>query len=375
MSLRILWVPHTTFQPGVKARADYFIERLAAEHTLHVLCWDVPIRRTVQGIKSTLQRWTRADRGVVYHHFPRLSLSVRPGHRPLVTQALFRRMVRRLVADHDIDVVVAACNWYALGFPPPDLPVPLVMDYFDLLQEKHEKWYFEHADAVFTSSSVLHDRARKYSIPSYYVPNGVETALFRHANGEAVRAQYGLDRARVVSLIGLTTSDRLYFLDAVEIAARQVPNIHCLIVGDGELASVIKAKVSGREHLFRFVGAVPYERIPAFFACTDVGLYPGDLQPYFHAALPIKVLEYTAAMKPVVAPPLEELMRLGFANIVFAEPTAEAFATAICRALQVAPPPPDLAEFEMSRITDNVSAILQEVVDGSRNRSGLSKVG
>lgn len=367
--MRILWVPHTTFQPGVRTRAEYLIERLTAEHAVHILCWDVPIRRTAQGIRSTLQSWTRAgDDGVTYHHLPRLPLPI-PGRRPLVTQAAFRRLVRRIVAEHQIDVVIAACNWCALGFPPPDLPVPLVIDYFDLLEDKDEEWYFTHADAVVSSSSVLHDRVRKYPLPSYYVPNAIDTSLFRHANGDAVRAEYRLDGARIVSLIGITVSARLYFLDAVALAARQMPEIKCLIVGDGEQLPAIKARITGREHLFRLTGAAPYERMPEFFACTDVGLYPGDLQPYFHAALPIKVLEYSAAGKPVVTPPLEELTRLRFGNLVFASPTPESFADAICLALQSPATAPDLSRFEIRRVAAELSEILEQIVDQPRLRA------
>lgn len=367
--MTILWIPHTTFQPGTKARATYFIERLVTEHTIHVLCWDVPIRRTLPGLVSSLRLWTRVRDGVIYHHLPRLPVFFH-GRRPLFTQAIFRWMVRRIVRECGIDVVICACNWYALGFPPSNLPVPLVIDYFDLLQDVHEDWYFTHCDAIICASTVMLERARRFPVPCFYVPNGLDTRLFQGVNGQAVREEYGLDGSRVVSLIGLTASPRLYFLDAIELVARQFPDVKCLVVGDGGLLPAIKAGIKGREELFRIVGPVPYDRIPAFFACTDVGLYPGDKAPHFDAALPIKVLEYSAAGKPVVTPPLEELVRLGFPNIVFAEPNPAAFAEGICRALRDPVVVPDLSRFEIDYLTKNLVEILEQVVARRPRMSG-----
>ena len=56
----------------------------------------------------------------------------------------------------------------------------------------------------------------------------------------------------------------------------------------------------------RVVDELPQQRVPNavvadYFIASDVGIYPGDASPYFDAACPIKVLEYSAAGKPVVA--------------------------------------------------------------------------
>ena len=106
-----------------------------------------------------------------------------------------------------------------------------------------------------------------------------------------------------------------------------MPNLIFLLVGDGgELGEAMLRRA--REHGLRVVatGPVPPSEVADYFAATDVGLYPGDQTAYFDAACPLKVLEYTAAGKPVVATDLAELRSWGFPNVLLAPPTAEAFA-------------------------------------------------
>ena len=58
---------------------------------------------------------------------------------------------------------------------------------------------------------------------------------------------------------------------------------------------------------------MPPSEVADFFAATDVGLYPGDKNAYFDAASPLKILEYTAAGKPVAC---VRLNRIGSTRIV-----------------------------------------------------------
>lgn len=367
--MKILWAPHASRDwVGTKSRAAYFIERVALRHTIHELCWDMPIRRSPAGLMSTLSFWRRSSNGVTHHHLPRIPsvTGVLGRFASLFNQAIFHSLIRKIVRECGIDVVICSCNWYALGFPPGDLPVPLVLDYFDLLPEDLEARYFARCQAVLCASSVMYDRARRYPVPCYYLPNGVDSQLFSRGDGAGAKRRYDLDGSRVVSLIGLTASERLYFLDAIEMVTRRFPDVRGLIVGQGELFPAIQARVRGRENLFRLLGPKPYEEMPALFACTDVGLYPGDKASHFDAALPFKVLEYSAAGKPVVTPPLEELTRLGFPNIRFAPPTAEGFAEAICRALEEPVRRPDMSAFEIGRLAERLEEILQEVVAASK---------
>jgi hypothetical protein len=81
----------------------------------------------------------------------------------------------------------------------------------------------------------------------------------------------------------------------------------------------------------RFVGLQPIEAVPAWLAHADVTLLPFLPGRVSDAVSPIKVFEYLAMGKRVVATPLPELD--GLPNITFAA-TSDAFA----RACADAPP-------------------------------------
>ena len=367
--MKILWVPHTSRDSlGTRSRAMYFIDRLAARHTIHEFGWDAPVGRSPRGLARALRAWRQPADGVVRYHLPRLPTLAGPFGRAAgaINQAIFRRWIRRVVREAGIDVVICSCNWYAHGLPPAGLPVPLVLDYFDLMADDLEARYFGNAQAVLCASSVMYDRARRHGAPAHHLPNGIDSQLFAQADGVEARRRYGLNGARVVSLIGLTASPRLYFLDAIELAARRSPHLKGLIVGRGAMFPAIQTAIARRRHLFRVMGPRPYAEMPDLFACSDVGLYPADQKPHFDAALPIKVLEYSAAGKPVVAPPLEELRRLGFANLRFAAPTAEAFAETIGAALEDPVERPDLSAYEIAGLATRLESILTETVGGRR---------
>ena len=99
---------------------------------------------------------------------------------------------------------------------------------------------------------------------------------------------------------------------------------------------------------------------------TDVGLYPGDANPYFDAACPIKILEYSAAGKPVVATDLAELRRLAFSNVYLAPPTPDAFGAAIVRALNERTAMPDLAAFDWDTLTAQFEDACEELISERR---------
>lgn len=375
--MKLLWIPHSSFRPGVRARAEYFVERLAKRHKMHVVCWDTFSHKSLGNklnpltyLKS-LRYWVKVSDGIFVHHLPRLpSLNRTPTKEVTGFNNLtFHWLVKKIVKEHQIDVVICSNGWYIVGLPPSDLPVPLVIDYFDLLTKGNlEGKYFTNCKAVLCASTVMQEHALKYNSQAYYLPNGIDTKLFQQADGKKVREKYNLGDSPVVSLIGLTSSPSLYFIEAVKIAAQQIKDLKCLMVGSGNLLPRMK-QLAGNDSRFVFTGAIPYQQIPDFFAASDVGMYPGDKTPYYDAACPIKVLEYTAAGKPVVAPELEELRRWNFPNLIFAEPNPAAYAEGICKAFQFKGEPSSsvLEPFEIDFLAERLNNILDSIKAGKGN--------
>jgi glycosyltransferase involved in cell wall biosynthesis len=377
--MRLLWLPHQDWTFVRRGQREHRLAQvLRSVHDVQFVTWR-EVRTRPATMLSSLRARTWSEDGFTVHQVRRIPnflgrrVHERSGRGLRVNEWLHGRAVRRIVERERIDLVLCGISHQAVGLPPADLPVPLVFDYLDF---KLERWpeleaeYMQRADAVLCTSRVLVERSeRLHSLP-YYLPNGVDLGAAGSADGERVRRQYGLNGAKVVSLIGVTASPDPFYVDAIADVARAVPGLVFMLVGDGgELGDAIRRRAGERDLRVVATGPVPPSEVADFFAATDVGLYPGDKNAYFDAASPLKVLEYTAARRPVVATDLAELRNWGFPNLRLAAPTAEAFATEIQGALERPHEFPDLSGFEWSALGSRLVTILDEVAGrGKRSR-------
>lgn len=370
--MKILWVPHLPWARMTGQREWHLIRRLVPRgHEIHIVTWDAI--RSPAGLLHSMTRDVERDGSLVIHRAPRLPNPIGRITRDyargfLPNEWLFQRHVRAIMAAERFDLFAYGISHKAVGLPPFDVTVPRVFDYLDLcVYPEIEAAYLGNSDMVLCTSGVLADRVRDLGGRPHYLPNGVDRGRIAAGRAEAVRRELGLSGKKVVSLIGLTFSRTLFFIDAIAEAARTVPDIVFLAVGSAgwlphEGIGTFEARCRERGLRFVATGHVPHEEVADYFAATDVGLYPGDATPYFDAACPIKILEYSAAGKPVVATDLAELRRLAFPNVYLAPPTPEAFAAAIVRALNERTTMPDLAPFDWDALTLQFESACQGLI-------------
>ena len=92
--------------------------------------------------------------------------------------------------------------------------------------------------------------------------------------------------------------------------------VHAVFIGDGpELPRVRAAAARHGLQRVTFTGAVPYDQMPAALAASDIGVAPFDVSAHPPLQLafywsPLKVFEYLASGRPVVAPRLPRLAAL-----------------------------------------------------------------
>ena len=385
--MKILWIPHLPWARMQGQREWHLIRRLLPQgHEIHIVTWEAieGTRAMLRSVRAEIRR----DGELVIHRAPRLPNPLgrltgdyRRGFPP--NEWLFRRYVRGLLARRSFDVLLFGPSHKAVGLPPFDARVPRIFDYLDLCAYPEiENAYLGGSDAVLCTSTVLVDRVRELGGRPVYLPNGVDVARLQSADGQAMRERLGLRGKRVVSLIGLTYSRSLFFVDAIAEAARAVPDIAFLAVGAGgwlphESLGPMAARCRALGIPFVATGAVPHDEIAPYFKVTDVGLYPGDANPYFDAACPIKVLEYRAAGRNVVATDLEELRRLALPGVHLAPPEPGAFARALVRALREPAPPCDLAAFDWNvlatRFTDMCAGLVEDRVRAGARLAPVSE--
>ena len=164
------------------------------------------------------------------------------------------------------------------------------------------------ADLVFpTTKWMKEDFVKKGIRRSKMVPypNGIDINRFSDADGEAIRRQHNLKDSNVVVYVG--TIGKMRHLDILIHAFSKVKksrkDVKLLMVGDGNDKSNLErlAGELGSKDNVVFTGQIYSHEIPNFIAAADIGVSPVPPLSFYKLSSPIKMFEYMALGKPVVA--------------------------------------------------------------------------
>lgn len=364
--MKVLWIPHTPRQgEGWDGSRQYHLfHRLGRRVDLVSVTWrQDKTLRAVPAYGSVRRRevpWGEEFTVQLAPNFYRLWTSDYPRPRHLaLNQRLFRRAVREIVERTRPQVAVYSSSHHWTGFPPFDIDRPLVFDYIDRSPRWVEREFTRHAVEVMAVSDDLAGLLPP-DTRHRVVPNGVDLTRYRAVERSEAKRRLGLEGRTVVSLIGLTCSASLYFLEAIAALQRDRDDLTLLIVGGGPVRDAILERCArlGIRDLVA-PGAVDNREVHWHFAATDVGLYPGDDTPYFRSASPLKVVEYAAAGAQVVSSPVTMFER-DWPSVRLVPATADAFRRAIRDALRDPRPAPPLDAFSWTRVTDQVYETLRD---------------
>jgi glycosyltransferase involved in cell wall biosynthesis len=180
---------------------------------------------------------------------------------------------------------------------------------------KHiERFVFDSADAIIVVSDFLKENIVALGVPAdkvFVVPNGVDEALFDPAVArQPARNKFGCDDDTVVvGFVGwfVPWHNLELLIDAFADVA-QGRNAKLVLVGDGDLRAELQSQAARRGVGTQLVlpGAVRYEDIPAHVNAMDICVIPGS-NSY---RSPIKLFEYMAMEKAVVAPDFQPIRRI-----------------------------------------------------------------
>jgi glycosyltransferase involved in cell wall biosynthesis len=257
-----------------------------------------------------------------------------------------REQLSRFVKARNIHAILSG-NAYL--FPMPDAPGLLRV--YDVVDDHLSPGCGPHwrrtrqftlaelakSDRVLTISHALQGVLAREGFPdAVRMPNGVDMAAFRKAFPEAVQAfrtLHGLDGRFTIGYIGNHGwwSGMDLLLAAFERLKSLVPASRLLIIGPGEDLPRYQERMAGNPDVI-FTGPIPPERIATCFHAVDMGVLSFEICPFTDNALPLKILEYGAARKQVLATPLQELKTLAFPHVSLLEADPELWATALARA-------------------------------------------
>ena len=185
---------------------------------------------------------------------------------------------------------------------------------------------------VFATSRTMYDRQRRVNPSTELVGNAGDYEHFVAAADRAVAAPEVADLPRpVLGFAGNFLASKVDF-DLLDELTRALPRSTLLLVGPSTLETRPLLERLSRQPNVRWLGEKPYAEVPRYVAAFDVGLIPYVSNAYTRSCFPLKLYEYLAAGKPVVATGLPELAGMD-PDVVLSE-TPSAFIAAIQDALE-----------------------------------------
>ena len=169
-------------------------------------------------------------------------------------------------------------------------------------------YVLKKADSILLTTRWFEEDLINKGIPKLKLipyPNGVDTESFAEKDGRDIVRKYDLSYSRVIIYIG--TMDKARHLSLLVEAFAKVTKdrekVNLLMVGDGtdRLNMERLAAELGITDEVIFTGQVPQSAVPHFIAVADIGVSPVPPLPFYKVTCPVKMLEYMAMAKPVVA--------------------------------------------------------------------------
>ncbi len=201
--------------------------------------------------------------------------------------------------------------------------IPFIFD-MDDWEARENIWYFwgvipsskaEYLTRLFARESVVCVAASNYlkgylsqfNRNVYYIPTGVDTTEFRPSpykeKKELVFSWHGsINRPEILRYL-------TFIIECFCVLYKKYPYINLYIAGDGifgeEVSRIVKVyNCNG----ITYRGYVSYDKIPSYLDEIDIGLIPLlDRTPFNLSKSPVKLFEYMAKGKPVVASPVGEV--------------------------------------------------------------------
>ena len=178
------------------------------------------------------------------------------------------------------------------------------------IEARLSTYILRNADLILPISRWLKDDLVRKGVDRSKItplPEGVDPGRFlnRDMGAVAVRGKYGLGDFKILIYVG--TMDKMRHLDVLIHAFLRVrdsrSDVKLLMVGDGTGRVDLEklADELGIRDDVVFTGYVDFREVPDFIAAANLGISAVPPLDFYKVSSPIKMLEYMAMAKPVVA--------------------------------------------------------------------------
>jgi glycosyltransferase involved in cell wall biosynthesis len=179
------------------------------------------------------------------------------------------------------------------------------------LAERAERAALTSADVVVAVSTPLARQITNLTgRQAHVLPNGVDADAFTLARADRarIRAKYGVTDALVAGWVGILRD--WHGLDLLLDAMSTLPDdVRLLVVGDGPSRAEFERQAARRGLAARVIvtGRVPHADVRDYVAAFDLAVVPDERTG---VASPMKLVEYMALERVVIAPRLENIKDL-----------------------------------------------------------------
>ena len=200
-------------------------------------------------------------------------------------------------------------------------------------------------DTVSVSSLRLKQECLRYGIGEdriFMAPVGADTQSFNPAiSAVRIRERYNIADPTVVyvgQLHGGQYAEQ--FIKAAKIVLNRIKRVTFLVVGGGYRLKELKdlaRSLDAEEHII-FTEAVSRQDVPLYMAAADIGVACFEDNDITRCKSPLKIAEYMASGKPIVASDVGEVKNmLGGAGVITEAGNPEALAEGIIKLLKDEP--------------------------------------
>jgi glycosyltransferase involved in cell wall biosynthesis len=180
-----------------------------------------------------------------------------------------------------------------------------------------ERWLPLLVDTISVASEGLRALTRKFNIPQdrvFYIPVGADIEHFTpERDGRVIRRRFGESRKIVMYHGQISGANYVHlFIKAAEQVLSQRNDVLFVVVGGGDQLGNAKdlARCEGLGDGIYFTGEVPHSDIPDYIAAADVTIACFEDNEQSRCKSPLKVVEYLASGKAIVASRLPEVEKM-----------------------------------------------------------------
>ncbi len=220
-----------------------------------------------------------------------------------------------------------------------DLSMPVIYDAMDLhagfketsaYNLEKEQTLLKQSDIILSSSDYLTKQFHKFKSKTLSLKNAGEYSHFAH--NQILRNSPPPDFAGLKHpIIGYYGAIADWFNpDLIEGVAKSIPEASIVLIG--HVSNERLLTLASRYPNIHLLGEKSYSDLPRYLASFDVCLIPFKLTKLIQATNPVKIYEYFASGKPVVATSIPELMP--YKKIIYMADTVSTYVSAVKRAIK-----------------------------------------